>query len=113
MSISSSHSARRRRLPDLVAAASSLRRDSRAAASLALCGRGDSLVLRELSAAERAGTLGPFLRRQYLDASGWPSRLAVRDLSVRCVYIACCFSMFSGIERLAVRWWPFGRAAES
>ena len=67
----------------------------------------------ELSAAERARTLGPFLRRQYLDASGWPSRLAVRDLSVRCVYIACCFSMFSGIERLAVRWWPFGRAAKS
>ena len=50
------------------------------------------------------------LRRQYFDASGWPSRLAVRDLSVRCVYIACCFSMFSGIGARAVRWWPFGRA---
>jgi hypothetical protein len=66
-------------------------------------------ALWELSAAERARQLVPFLRRQYLDAHGWPSQLAVRDLSVRCVYIACCFSMFSAIERLAVAWWPSGR----
>ena len=28
--------------------------------------------------------------------------VALRDLKVRCVYIACCFSMFSAIERLAI-----------
>jgi hypothetical protein len=57
---------------------------------------------------ERRQALITFLRSQYLDASGTRlSRLAVRDLSVRCVYIACCFTMYSGIERLAVAYWPF------
>ena len=57
--------------------------------------------------ADQAKALGTFLRYQYLDASGTRlSRLAMRDLSVRAVYIAACFSMFSSIERLAVRYWP-------
>ena len=60
-----------------------------------------------MTASERMSALGPFLRRQYLNETGTrPSSLAVRDLGVRCVYIACCFSMFSMIERLAVAWWP-------
>ena len=29
------------------------------------------------------------------------------DLGVRCIYIACCFSMFSGIERFALAYWPW------
>ena len=77
MSISSSHSARRRRLPDLVAAASSLRRDSRAAASLALCGRGDSVVLRELSA---EGLPGRVIGRH---PSGKGPSLSQRQRSIR------------------------------
>ena len=57
---------------------------------------------------ERARALLPFLRRQYLDESGARlSQLAMRDLKVRCVYIACCFSMFSGIERVALAHWPW------
>ena len=60
-----------------------------------------------MSAAEALRALGPFLRRQYLDArTGRLSRLAARDLAVRCVYIASCFTMFSTIERLTVRCWP-------
>jgi len=60
-----------------------------------------------MTGTERAHALIPFLRSQYLDPTGTRlSRLAMRDLSVRCVYIACCFSMFSGIERLFVRYWP-------
>lgn len=51
--------------------------------------------------------LVPFFRVQYLDATGTRlSRLAMRDLSVRCVYIASCFTMYSAIERLAVAYWP-------
>eukprot|EP00966_Prymnesium_polylepis_P163697 3784128-Prymnesium_polylepis.1 len=62
---------------------------------------------------ERTQQLAPFLRRQYLDETGSRlSRVAMRDFAVRCVYIACCFSMFSGIERLAVRYWPAGRKSE-
>ena len=34
------------------------------------------------------------------------SSLALRDLKVRCVYIACVFTMFSAIERTAVALWP-------
>jgi len=64
-----------------------------------------------MTPAERANALRTFLRRQYLDATGTRlSRLAARDLLVRIVYISSCFSMFSGIERLAVRYWPFSRA---
>lgn len=60
-----------------------------------------------MGAGERARAMLPFLREQYLDAAGARlSPIALRDLKVRCVYIACCFSMFSGIERLAVANWP-------
>jgi len=61
-----------------------------------------SLELRE--------TLVAFLNRQYLEhgPSGTRlSRIAARDLGVRCIYIACVFSMFSGIERLALAYWPW------
>lgn len=62
----------------------------------------------QMGTAERAAALTTFLKRQYLDETGSRlSRLAMRDLGVRCVYIACCFSMFSGIERLAIRHWPW------
>lgn len=39
-----------------------------------------------------------FLKRQ--------RRHALRDFSVRCVYISSCFTMFSAIERLCVATWP-------
>ena len=61
----------------------------------------------QASLSDCAAELKEFLRRQYLNASGTAlSRLAVRDLSVRAVYIAACFSMFSAIERLSVAHWP-------
>lgn len=64
----------------------------------------------KMSLAECTRALLPFLRRQYLDETGSRlSPLAVRDLSVRCVYIASCFSLFSGIERLAVALWPLSK----
>ena len=63
-----------------------------------------------MTLAEQATALAGFLRRQYLeDTAGGAtrvSRLALRDLSVRAVYIAACFSMFSAIERVAVKYWP-------
>ena len=59
-----------------------------------------------MGAAERRAALAAFLQRQYLDDSGRLSRLAARDLVVRIVYISACFSLFSGIERLAVNQWP-------
>ena len=62
----------------------------------------------QMGSAERAAWLVAFLKRQYLDETGSRlSPLAMRDLSVRCIYIACCFSMFSGIERLALHHWPW------
>jgi len=61
-----------------------------------------------MSAAQSAAALGPFLRRQYLDpTTGTLSKLAARDLAVRATYIACCFSMFACIERLALKYWPW------
>ena len=61
-----------------------------------------------MAPAELQATLITFLRRQYLEKSGTRlSRLAARDLAVRCIYIASCFSMFSGIERLALAYWPW------
>jgi len=54
---------------------------------------------------ERCRSLAAHFRRQYLEGSG-SSRLAGRDLGVRCVYIACCFTMFSSIERLMTAYWP-------
>jgi hypothetical protein len=51
----------------------------------------------------------PFLRQQYISppsSSSIFSALALRDLKVRCVYIACVFSMFAAIERAAVAMWP-------
>ena len=63
-----------------------------------------------MSLLEQATALVGFLRRQYLEeteaGATRVSRLAMRDLSVRVVYIAACFSMFSSIERLAVKYWP-------
>ena len=41
------------------------------------------------------------------DAAREIIRIAARDLGVRCIYIACVFSMFSGIERLALAYWPW------
>merc|ERR1712150_45178 len=48
--------------------------------------------------------LASHLRRCYL-SRGSSMQLVTRDLTVRCVYIACCFSLFAGIERLTVAWW--------
>lgn len=62
-----------------------------------------------MTTSERSRELLLFLRRQYVEPGGTSHRvspLALRDLTLRCVYIACCFSMFSGIERLAVASWP-------
>lgn len=56
---------------------------------------------------EQCTTLIAYLRSQYLDDSGKRlSRLAARDMGVRCIYISSCFTMFSSIERCAVAYWP-------
>lgn len=61
-----------------------------------------------MAPAELRATLLAFLRRQYLDeSSARLSGLAARDLGVRCIYISSCFAMFSAIERLALRHWPW------
>ncbi|KAL3893383.1 MAG: hypothetical protein SGPRY_014271 [Prymnesium sp.] len=55
----------------------------------------------------------PFLQSQYWDqANRRLSRLAFRDLSVRCVYIASCFTMYSAIERLAITHWSRGSSSK-
>lgn len=59
---------------------------------------------------ERTRALIAYLRVQYLDHTGTHlSRVALRDLSLRGVYIAGCFTMYSGIERFAVAYWPTSR----
>ena len=58
---------------------------------------------------ERVAALSTFLRQHYLHSPSsdkFMSSLALRDLKVRCVYIACVFTMFSAIERTAVALWP-------
>lgn len=57
---------------------------------------------------DRSKALFQFVKRQYLDDSGRGglSPLVKRDLSARCIYITCCFTMFSGIERLCIAYWP-------
>ena len=66
-----------------------------------------------MPSAQRLTLTLDYLKRQYLDPTGRRvfSRLAMRDLGVRCVYISACFSMFSAIERLAVAYWPRPRDA--
>jgi len=55
----------------------------------------------------RVAAITSFLRTQYLDSTGTRlSRLAMRDLGVRCVYVSCCFTMFRGIERLSMKHLP-------
>ena len=63
-----------------------------------------------LPLSDRLAALRDYLKRQYLDPTGARmfSPLAMRDLGIRCVYISCCFTMFSAIERLAVKLWPRG-----
>jgi hypothetical protein len=63
-----------------------------------------------MTSVELRETLVAFLNRQYLEHGPSGTRLshiAARDLGVRCIYIACVFSMFSGIERLALAYWPW------
>jgi hypothetical protein len=62
-----------------------------------------------LGANKRTAAMLPFLRQQYLSppsSNSIFSALALRDLKVRSVYIACVFSMFAAIERAAVTMWP-------
>ena len=61
-----------------------------------------------MGAGKRATAMLPFLRQQYISPSSSNSTfssLALRDLKVRCVYIACVFSLFSAIERATVALW--------
>lgn len=56
----------------------------------------------------RSKAILQFLGRHYLNDSGRGglTPLVKRDLAARCIYISCCFTMFSGIERLCVAYWP-------
>jgi len=60
----------------------------------------------ESTAFDRARLGVEFLKRQYFvtSASGWviPSRIALRDASLRSLYIGCLFSTFAAVERVAL-----------
>ena len=63
----------------------------------------------QLTPGLRAAAMLPFLRQQYFNPPS-PNRvfsaLVPRDFCVRSLYIACVFSMFAGIERACVKFWP-------
>eukprot|EP00930_Biecheleria_cincta_P057319 TRINITY_DN43280_c0_g1_i1.p1 TRINITY_DN43280_c0_g1~~TRINITY_DN43280_c0_g1_i1.p1 ORF type:complete len:287 (-),score=18.11 TRINITY_DN43280_c0_g1_i1:646-1506(-) len=57
---------------------------------------------------DRSKAILQFLGRHYLNDSGRGglTPLVKRDLAARCIYISCCFTLFSGIERFCVAYWP-------
>lgn len=63
------------------------------------------------STQDRCSELASYLRQQYLLPSDGAiglrfTPLVRRDFAARCIYIASVFTMFSGIERLAMAYWP-------
>lgn len=57
-------------------------------------------------AAERIAAQRAFLYNQYFPG-GKLSSVIVRDLALRAGYIATAYTLFSNIERAAVKYWPF------
>ena len=57
---------------------------------------------------ERLKELRKYLRGQYLGPNGRITAVVVRDLTMRCVYVASAFSTYGFIERETVHLWRGG-----
>jgi hypothetical protein len=64
--------------------------------------------LQTMSLAQRLPEIRKYLKAQYLGPNGRVTAVVVRDLAMRCIYVATAFSTYGFIERETVHLWRSG-----